>query len=77
MRKNLITKYEKTIQDLKDTLQCKTDECYQSWMSWTNANEQLETVRMELHDKTFQTDSLGTVKKLSTVNLSILINHLT
>ncbi|XP_073034581.1 kinesin-like protein KIN-14R isoform X1 [Primulina eburnea] len=64
VRKYLISKYEKTIQDLKDTLQCKTDECYQSWMSWTNANEQLETVRMELDDKTFQTDSLDhTIKK--------------
>ncbi|GER34517.1 kinesin-4 [Striga asiatica] len=53
-----ITKYEKTIQDLKDTLQRKTDECYQSWMSWSAANEQLEKVRMELDNKTFKTYSL-------------------
>ncbi|KZV52020.1 hypothetical protein F511_10240, partial [Dorcoceras hygrometricum] len=64
LRKYLVDKYEKNIQDLKDTLQRKTEECYQSWMSWTNVNDQLEIVRMELDDKTFQTDSLDhTIKE--------------
>ncbi|KAL2241101.1 UNVERIFIED_CONTAM: Kinesin-like protein KIN-14R [Sesamum indicum] len=53
-----IAKYEKNIQELKDMLQRKTDECYQSWMSWTAANEQLQKVRMDLDKKTFRTYSL-------------------
>ncbi|KAL0449513.1 UNVERIFIED_CONTAM: Kinesin-like protein KIN-14R [Sesamum latifolium] len=53
-----IAKYEKNIQELKDMLQRKTDECYQSWMSWTAANEQLQKVRMDLDRKTFRTYSL-------------------
>nr|GMD55716.1 kinesin-like protein KIN-14R [Ipomoea batatas] len=36
----------------------KTDECYQSWMSVSAANQHLEKVRMELDNKTFQTYSL-------------------
>ncbi|GAA0168157.1 microtubule binding motor protein [Lithospermum erythrorhizon] len=51
-------KYEKKIQELKQLLQLKTDECYQSWMSWTAANEQLEKVKMDLDNKTFRTYSL-------------------
>ncbi|KAJ0771011.1 putative cyclin-dependent kinase, regulatory subunit [Helianthus annuus] len=31
----------------------------QAWMSLTAANEQLEKVRMELHNKFFQTRTLG------------------
>ncbi|KAG8383643.1 hypothetical protein BUALT_Bualt04G0035300 [Buddleja alternifolia] len=58
LRMKSIAKYEKNIQDLKDMLQRKNDECYQSWMSWTAANEQLEKVRMELDNKTFRTYSL-------------------
>ncbi|KAK6125845.1 hypothetical protein DH2020_040413 [Rehmannia glutinosa] len=58
LRTKSIAKYEKNIQDLKDMLERKTDECYQSWMSWTAANEQLEKVRMELDNKTFRTYSL-------------------
>ncbi|KAK4393940.1 Kinesin-like protein KIN-14R [Sesamum angolense] len=53
-----IAKYEKNIQELKDMLQRKSDECYQSWMSWTAANEQLQKVRMDLDKKTFRTYSL-------------------
>ncbi|XP_071912548.1 kinesin-like protein KIN-14R [Coffea arabica] len=51
-------KYEKKIQELTESLQRKTDECYQSWMSWTSANEQLENIRMELDNKSYQTYSL-------------------
>ncbi|XP_010254592.1 PREDICTED: kinesin-like protein KIF3B isoform X2 [Nelumbo nucifera] len=51
-------KYEKKIQELTTQCQRKTDECYEAWMSLTAANEQLQKVRMELDDKTFQTHSL-------------------
>lgn len=52
-------KYEKKIQELGELLERKTDECYQSWMSYTAANQQLEKVRMDLDNKTFDTYSLG------------------
>lgn len=52
-------KYENKIQELGELLKRKTDECYQSWMSYTAANQQLEKVRMELDNKTFHTYSLG------------------
>ncbi|KAI5669728.1 hypothetical protein M9H77_19581 [Catharanthus roseus] len=58
MRMKSIAKYEKKIQELSELLQRKNDECYQSWMSWTAANEQLAKVRMELDNKTYQTYSL-------------------
>lgn len=52
-------KYEKKIKELGELLELKTDECYQSWMSYTAANQQLEKVRMELDNKIFHTYSLG------------------
>ncbi|KAL1569701.1 Kinesin-like protein KIN-14R [Salvia divinorum] len=58
IRTKSVAKYEKDIKELKDMLKQKTDECYQSWMSWTTANEQLQKVRMDLDNKTFQTYSL-------------------
>ncbi|XP_047959009.1 kinesin-like protein KIN-14R [Salvia hispanica] len=58
IRTKSVAKYEKDIQELKDTLKQKTDECYQSWMSWSATNEQLQKVRMDLDNKTFQTYSL-------------------
>lgn len=61
VRMKSMAKYEKTIQELSDKLQRKTDECYQSWMSWTATNEQLEKVRMDLDNKTFQTYTLGEI----------------
>lgn len=61
LRAKSIAKYEKDIEDLKDKLKRKTDECYQSWMSWSAANEQLEKVRMQLDNKIFQTYSLGKI----------------
>lgn len=63
MRFQSTAKYEKKIQELTDLLQRKTDECYQSWMSWTSANEQLENIRMELDNKSYQTYSLGKMRK--------------
>ncbi|CAI9767042.1 unnamed protein product [Fraxinus pennsylvanica] len=74
VRMKSTAKYEKMIQELSEKLQRKTDECYQSWMSWTATNEQLEKVRMELDNKTFQrytldqtlekqADKLGAISK--------------
>lgn len=59
MRMQSTVKYEKKIQELSELLQRKTDECYQSWMSVSSANQHLEKVRMELDNKIFQTYSLG------------------
>lgn len=59
LRAKSIAKYEKDIQGLKDTLRRKTEECHQSWMSWSAVNEELEKVRMQLDNKTFQTYSFG------------------
>ncbi|KAM7519782.1 hypothetical protein LguiB_018744 [Lonicera macranthoides] len=57
-------KYDKKIQDLSMQFQLKTDECHQAWMSLTEANEQLEKVKMELDNRIFQTYSLDqTVEK--------------
>lgn len=63
LRTKSVAKYEKDIQELKDTLKQKTEECYQSWMSWSAANEQLQKVRMDLDNKTFQTYSFGKISQ--------------
>ncbi|KAJ8765447.1 hypothetical protein K2173_014569 [Erythroxylum novogranatense] len=58
MRTKATDKYEKKIQELTADCQRKTNECHEAWMSLTAANDQLEKVRMELDNKTFQTRSL-------------------
>ncbi|OIT38073.1 PREDICTED: kinesin-like protein KIN-14R isoform X2 [Nicotiana attenuata] len=63
-------KYEKKIQELGELLERKTDECYQSWMSYTAANQQLEKVRMELDNKTFDTYSLDQKLEKQAKNLT-------
>lgn len=68
MRVKATDKYEKKIQELTKQCQLKTNECHEAWMSLTAANEQLEKVRMELDNKTFQTRTLGNY--LSTYLLS-------
>ncbi|KDP29798.1 hypothetical protein JCGZ_18733 [Jatropha curcas] len=66
MRTKATEKYEKKIQELINECERKTNECHEAWMSLTAANEQLENVRMELDNKTFQTRSLDqTVGKQS------------
>ncbi|KAM6563992.1 hypothetical protein CsatB_023990 [Cannabis sativa] len=47
-------KYEKKVQELTTQCQLKAKECYEAWMSLTSANEQLDNVRMELHNMTFK-----------------------
>ncbi|KAL3527570.1 hypothetical protein ACH5RR_012226 [Cinchona calisaya] len=68
-------KYEKKIQELNDLLQHKTDECYQSWMSWMSANEQLEKVRMELDNKLYETYSLDQTLEKQTEKLNSISNR--
>ncbi|GAV68571.1 Kinesin domain-containing protein/Malectin domain-containing protein [Cephalotus follicularis] len=58
MRTKATDNYEKKIQELTFQFQHKTNECHEAWMSLTTANEQLEKVRMELDNKTFQARSL-------------------
>ncbi|XP_031285173.1 kinesin-like protein KIN-14R [Pistacia vera] len=58
MRVKATDKYEKKIQELTKQCQLKTNECHEAWMSLTQANEQLEKVRMELDNKIFQTLTL-------------------
>ncbi|CAN0858267.1 Kinesin-like protein KIN-14R [Linum grandiflorum] len=58
VRTKVTDKYEKRIQQLTADCQRKTNECHEAWMSLTSANEQLEKVRTELDNKTYQTRSL-------------------
>ncbi|KAK4480114.1 hypothetical protein RD792_013171 [Penstemon davidsonii] len=74
LRMKLVAQYEKKIKDLKDTLQRKTDECYQSWISWTAANEQLAKVRMELDNKTYRTYSLDHALEMQAEKLRDISN---
>ncbi|KAL2551316.1 Di-glucose binding protein with Kinesin motor domain [Forsythia ovata] len=74
VRMKSTAKYEKMIQELSDKLQRKTEECYQSWMSWTATNEQLEKVRMELDNKTFQTYTLDQTLEKQADKLGVISN---
>ncbi|KAK4844077.1 hypothetical protein QYF36_016189 [Acer negundo] len=69
MRIKATEKYEKKIQELTKQCQLKTNECHEAWMSLTAANEQLEKVRMELDNKTFQTWTLDTTVGKQSENL--------
>ncbi|KAM7276450.1 hypothetical protein ACFE04_018316 [Oxalis oulophora] len=72
MRTKATDKFEKKIQEL--TLQCrhKADECHEAWLSLTSANEQLEKVRMELDNKTFQARCLEQTVGKEAENLRII-----
>lgn len=54
-----MAKYEKKIEDLSTQCQLKTVECHEVWMSLAAANEELEKIRMELDNKSFQNHCLG------------------
>ncbi|MQL76669.1 hypothetical protein Taro_009071 [Colocasia esculenta] len=57
-------RYEKKIEELQTLCKLKTDECYEAWMSLTDANEKLEKLGMELDTKFFQAETLDqTVRK--------------
>ncbi|XP_077233526.1 di-glucose binding protein with Kinesin motor domain-containing protein isoform X2 [Tasmannia lanceolata] len=59
-----LERYEKKIDDLTSQCKLKADECYEAWLSFTEANDKLEKLKMELDNKYFQTESLDrTVEK--------------
>lgn len=64
-----ITKYEKKIKELSTLCELKTNECYQAWMSLTAANEELQTVKMELDNKSFQILGLDQAKNMEEAKL--------
>ncbi|VFQ99663.1 unnamed protein product [Cuscuta campestris] len=74
MRLQSTAKFEKQIEDLSEQLQRKTKECYQSWISWSAANRELEKVRMELDNKTFQTYSLDKTLENQALKLTEVSN---
>ncbi|XP_042451782.1 kinesin-like protein KIN-14E isoform X1 [Zingiber officinale] len=53
-----IAQYEKKIQELTNECKMKSDECYEAWMSLTNANQKLQKVTMELDKMIFQNETL-------------------
>ncbi|CAH9106207.1 unnamed protein product [Cuscuta europaea] len=75
MRMLSTAKYEKQIAELSELLQRKTKECYQSWMSWSTANQQLDKVRTELDKKIFHTYSLDKSMEEKSFKLSEISNR--
>ncbi|EEF29993.1 kinesin-like protein KIN-14R isoform X2 [Ricinus communis] len=74
LRARATDKYEKRIQELITECQHKSNECHEAWMSLTAANEQLEKVRMELDNKTFQSRSLDQTVGKQAENLRNITN---
>ncbi|KAH7567632.1 hypothetical protein JRO89_XS07G0108500 [Xanthoceras sorbifolium] len=54
IRMKSMAKYEKKIEELRIQCRLKTDECYEAWMSLTATNENLERVRVELDNRSFE-----------------------
>ncbi|PKI42097.1 hypothetical protein CRG98_037550 [Punica granatum] len=61
MQKKFTAKYERDIKELSVLCKQKTDECYEAWMSLNATNEQLEKVRMDLDNRTFEKRNLEQV----------------
>lgn len=59
MQRKFTAKYEKDIRELSLLCKRKKDECYEAWMSLNTSNEQLERVRMDLDNRTFEKRNLG------------------
>ncbi|XP_042388815.1 kinesin-like protein KIN-14E isoform X2 [Zingiber officinale] len=53
-----VVQYEKKIQELTHECKMKSDECYEAWMSLTDANQKLQNVTMELDNMIFQNETL-------------------
>ncbi|KAK4801879.1 hypothetical protein SAY86_000082 [Trapa natans] len=58
MQRKFTVKYEKDIRELSLLCKRKTDECYEAWMSLSTSTEQLEKVRMDLDNRTFEKRNL-------------------
>uniref|UniRef100_A0A0E0CU29 Kinesin motor domain-containing protein n=1 Tax=Oryza meridionalis TaxID=40149 RepID=A0A0E0CU29_9ORYZ len=57
----LISKYEKQIEELTNQCNMKSDECYMAWSSVESANQELERLKIELHQKVLQSDNIEQV----------------
>uniref|UniRef100_A0A0E0K7U2 Kinesin-like protein n=1 Tax=Oryza punctata TaxID=4537 RepID=A0A0E0K7U2_ORYPU len=57
----LISKYEKQIEELTNQCNMKSDECYMAWSSVESTNQELERLKIELHQKVMQSDNVEQV----------------
>lgn len=55
----LISEYEKQIEELTSQCTMKTNECYMAWSSVDSTNLELGRLKIELHQKGAEIDSLG------------------
>ena len=55
----LISKYEKQIEELTSQCNIKSDECSMAWSLVESTNQELDRLKMELHQKLVQTDNFG------------------
>ncbi len=55
----LVSKYEKQIEELTNQCNMKSDECYMAWSSVESTNQELERLKIELHQKVMQSDNIG------------------
>ncbi|KAG8073132.1 hypothetical protein GUJ93_ZPchr0006g42715 [Zizania palustris] len=76
----LISKYEKQIEELTSQCNMKSDECYMAWSLVESTNQELERLKIELHQKLVQSDNNGMDQAIRLINLltstfiDILIN---
>ncbi|XAR62064.1 Minus-end-directed kinesin ATPase [Bertholletia excelsa] len=68
-RMTYAAKYERKIQELSSLCQVKTNECYEAWMSLTATNKELQKVRMDLDNKSFENHCLDQAKALEVAKL--------
>ncbi|KAF0916152.1 hypothetical protein E2562_000749 [Oryza meyeriana var. granulata] len=57
----LISKYEKQIEELTNQCNMKSDECYMAWSSVESTNQELERLKIELHQNFVQSDNIEQV----------------
>lgn len=55
----LISKYEKQIEELTSQCTMKSNECYMAWSSVDSTNLELGRLKIELHQKGAEMESLG------------------
>jgi kinesin family protein C2/C3 len=58
----LISKYEKQIEELTGQCNMKSDECSMAWSLVESTNQELDRLKIELHQKLVQSDTFGTYK---------------
>lgn len=55
----MISKYEKQIEELTSQCAMKSNECYMAWSSVDSTNLELGRLKIELHQKGAEMESLG------------------